>query len=85
MRCSYVLLVFVCVCVCLRVYQVYLSVPVPHHRVHDAHTSCLCRDWSSQASRTMSSIKTNVDGAALEYGLVDLKGVESCRRQQITS
>ena len=46
---------------------------------------CLCRDWSSHASRTMSSIKTNVYGAALEYGLEDHKGVESCRRQQITS
>ena len=32
----------------------------------------------------MSSIKTNIYGAALEYGLEDHKGVESCR-QQITS
>jgi hypothetical protein len=31
----------------------------------------------------MSSITTNVYGAALEYGLEDHKGVESCRRQQI--
>ena len=42
-----------------------------------------CRDWSSHALRTMSSIKTNIYGAALEYGLEDHKGVESCRRQQI--
>ena len=81
-RCSYVLLVFVCT-VCI--YQVCVCVPAPHHRVHDAHASCLCRDWSSHAPRTMSSIKTNVYGAALEYGLEDHKGVESCRRQQITS
>jgi hypothetical protein len=33
----------------------------------------------------MSSIKTNVYGAALEYGLEDHKGVEGCRRQQISS
>ena len=44
-----------------------------------------CRDWSSHASRTMSSIKTNVYGAALEHGPEDHKGVDSCRRQQITS
>jgi hypothetical protein len=31
----------------------------------------------------MSSIKTNVYGAALEHGLEYHKGVESCRRQQI--
>jgi len=68
-----------CVCVCV-------PATYPSHRVHDAHTSqCLCRDWSSHASRTMSSIKTNVYGAALEYGLEDHKGVESCRRQQIPS
>jgi hypothetical protein len=33
----------------------------------------------------MSSIKTNVYGAALEYGLEDHRGVEGCMRQQITS
>ena len=43
---------------------------------HDAHTSCLCRAWSSHASRTMPSMKTNVYDAALEYGLEDHKGVE---------
>ena len=79
------------ICIYLSIYlyvYIYINrecVPAPHHRVHDAHTSCLCRDWSSHASRTMSSIKTNVYGAALEYGLEDHKGVESCRRQQITS
>ena len=83
MRCSYVLLVFVCVCV--YIYEVCVCVPAPHHRVHGAHASCLCRDWSSHASRTMSSIKTKVNGAALEYVLEDHKGVESCRRQQIPS
>ena len=41
----------------------------------------LGRDGSSHASHTMSSIKTNGYGAALEYGLEDHMGVDSCRRQ----
>ena len=59
------------VCVCLRLIIGYAMLI--------QCTSCLCRDWSSHASRTMSSIKTNVYGAALEYGLEDYKGVERCR------
>ena len=72
--------VCVCVCVCVRacVYteRECVCVPAPHCRVHGALASCLCRDWSSHASRTMSSIKTNVYDAALEYGLEDHKGRE---------
>ena len=80
-RCSDVLLV----CVNIYVECVRARVCVSIYIMSMCVGGMRCRDWSSHASRTMSSIKTNVYGAALEYGLEDHKGVESCRRQQITS
>ena len=57
--------------------------PAPHHRVRDAHTSCLCRDWFTHTSRTMSVIKTNEYDATLDYGLEDHKLGSRIRRSAI--